>query len=60
MENKPFGMAHYKAEGAPVHPDDMRCKTKRQYQKQLDAYNDWYGQDATSLVSETSSPPSKQ
>ena len=50
MENKSFGLAHIKAEGAPLHPDDCRVAENwtaeqydRWYARQLKAYNDYHG-----------------
>ena len=37
------GFAHLKGEGAPIHPDDVDGDlTKKQYARQLKAYNDHY------------------
>lgn len=39
-----LGMAHLKAEGAPIHPDDADCDmTEEFYARQLKAYNDYFG-----------------
>lgn len=38
-----FGLAYFKAEGAPIHPDDTDAVlTKEQYERQLKAYNEWH------------------
>ena len=38
----PFGLAHIRTEGAPMHPDDCWPPLiHEEYQSQLKAYNDW-------------------
>lgn len=39
-----FGMAYIRAEGAPMHPEDIHCGLEpgtEAYEKQLKAYNDY-------------------
>lgn len=40
-----FGLARPKKEGSPVHPDDMLCSTDKQYQRQLAAYEAYWGKE---------------
>ena len=39
-----FGLAHIKAEGAPIHPDDCNSDawSDKMYIKQLEAYDKWH------------------
>lgn len=38
-----FGLAHYKKEGAPIHPDDCDTDfTPEWYQRQLKDYEDYF------------------